>query len=229
VYNLELRFNKKHRATYVIVALTTLVWLVQFFTYGAQVGSGQNLFNAGALWGNWILIRPEDLWRLFTPIFLHLSWTHFFLNMFTLLLVGRVIEEIFGSLRFSVIYFLSGVFANAATFFFSTTSLSVGASTAIFGIFGAIATLGYFTGDPRLKEIGKGFIILIVFNLVVNFFQSGVNVVGHIGGVAGGALLAAVFPPSLYRKWIPSYVRWLSLVVIVVLFALFIVLPFMKG
>lgn len=226
--NLNLRFNRKHLATYILVALTAVVWGVQVVTFGGNVSDGQNLLNAGALWGYQILQNPTELWRLFTPIFLHLSWSHFLLNMLTLFLVGRLIEEIFGSIRFTAIYLLSGIFANAATFFLTTSTLSAGASTSIFGIFGAIAVLGFFTGDPRLRIIGQSFVALIVINLLFNFFQSDVNIAGHIGGVAGGALLAAIFPPAAYKRFIPDYIRYLSLFTFIILFVLFILMTFAR-
>lgn len=226
MFSSELKFNHKHLATYIIVIITTIVWLAQVISFGSQVAQGQNLLNAGALWSWSIIQNPMELWRLVSPIFLHLSWSHFLFNMFTLFFIGRMIEEIFGSIRFAAIYLLSGIFANAATFFLSTNALSAGASTSIFGIFGAIAMLGFFTGDPRLKEIGKGFVVLIVINLAFNFFQSGINVVGHIGGVIGGGLLAAMFPPRLYAKWIPKHIRILSILTFCVLLLVFILLPF---
>ena len=227
MYNLEMTFNRKHLATYIIAGVTTLYWLVQVFTFGSSVATGQNLWNAGALFGNWIVtVDPGQIWRLITPVFVHLSWMHILLNMFTLVFIGRMIEEIFGSLRFVGIYFLSSIFAYSCVFFFQNNTMTAGASTAIFGIFGAIGTLGYFTGDPRLKEIGKSFIALIVINLLLNLLQTDVSIVGHIGGVVGGGLLAAIFPPKAYAKWIPSYVRVLSVMTFVVLLLLFIILPF---
>jgi membrane associated rhomboid family serine protease len=202
--------------------------MTQFILYGSNVASAQNLMNSGALWGSWVLFHPLELWRLFTPIFVHLSWTHFLMNMFTLLMIGRMVEEEFGSVRFAEIYLLSGIFANAASFFLSTNTISAGASTSLFGIFGAMGTLGYFTGSPRLKQLGQGFLVLIVINLLLNIFQPGVGIVGHIGGVIGGGLLAGAWPPARYKKWVPKKVRITCTLTVLVIFILFIVLTFSR-
>lgn len=228
MYSLELGLNRKHLVTYILLAVTTLVWLSQFFLYGNNVSNPLNLLNSGALWGIWVVGHPLEIWRLFTPIFVHLSWSHFLMNMFTLLMIGRMVEEEFGSVRFAEIYLLSGIFANAASFFLSTNTISAGASTSLFGIFGAMGTLGYFTGSPRLKQIGQGFLVLIVINLVMNIFQPGVGIVGHIGGVVGGALLAGAWPPARYRKWVPKNVQIICIVTAILLFALFLVLTFTR-
>nr|WP_183538523.1 rhomboid family intramembrane serine protease [Lactovum miscens] len=208
--------------------MTTLVWLLQFFLYGMNVATAQNLLNSGALWGWQIILHPSELWRLITPIFVHLSWPHYLMNMFTLFMVGRLVEEEFGSLRYAEIYLLSGIFANSFTFFISPNTLAAGASTAIFGIFGAMGTLGFFTGSPRLKEIGQGFLVLIAINLVLNIFQPGVSIVGHIGGIIGGCLLAGAWPPARYKRWVPRNVQIICASLTVLSFTLFIVLTFAR-
>ncbi|MDR0298870.1 MAG: rhomboid family intramembrane serine protease [Streptococcaceae bacterium] len=228
MYSLELKYNKKHVVTYVILAITTVVWLSQVFLFGSQTAATQNLLNSGALWGWQIIQYPDQIWRLVTPIFVHLSWSHFLMNMITLLMIGRMIEEEFGSLRYAEIYLLSGIFANALTFFISPDTLAAGASTSLFGIFGAMGTLGYFTNSPRLKQIGQGFLILIAANLMLNFFQSGVSIVGHIGGVLGGGLLAGAWPPARYKKWVPRNVQIICALLTIVLFVMFIVLTFSR-
>ena len=228
MYSLDARKAKQHVATYYIIIITTIVWLLQVYFYGANAGSGENLLAAGGLFGPWITAHPEQIWRLFSAMFLHISWMHWLMNMVTLFLVGRIIEEELGSFRFALIYILSGIFANAMTFFISFSSLSVGASTAIFGMFGAIATLGFYTNSPRLREVSKGFIVLIILVLISNIFQSRVNIIGHFGGVIGGALLSAIFPPAKYKKWLPQNIRILATLTFILLFLLFVSLPFFR-
>lgn len=219
----------KHKATYILTLLTTVVWLYQFFRYGLAATSAISLYNTGALFPPAILDDPTQIWRLLTPIFIHIGWAHFLMNTFTLFFIGRQVEVVFGSLNFSLIYVLSGIFGNAVTFFFSPASLSAGASTSIFGLFAAIAGIGFFTGHPLLKEIGKTFTVLIAFNLFFNLFNlSSVNIWSHVGGALGGLLLAPVFPPKYFKNSVPIQNRILSGVVLVVLFAVFLVLPFIK-
>ena len=212
-------------ATYVITVLTTLIWLGQLLAFGSQVTAGISLLKAGALFAPSIWEDPTQLWRLFTPIFLHIGWMHFLMNMLTLVFIGRQVELIFGWKSFTGIYLLSGIFGNALTFFLAPTSLSAGASTAIFGIFGAVVGLGYFTAMPSLKQIGQSFVVLILVNLGLNLFSSGVNIWGHIGGALGGLLLSAIIPPLALKRGIPRHYFWISLVAFVALLVVFIALP----
>ena len=220
----------RYKSTYALTFFTTLVWLWQFFSYGAAATSGINLFNAGAMFGPAILQDPSQLWRLFTPIFVHIGWTHFLMNAATLFFIGRQIENIFGWQRFTAIYLLSGIFGNAMVFLLSPNVISAGASTSLFGIFAAIAALGYFTGHPFIRQIGKTFMVLIIVNLFMNLFSlSNVSIWAHIGGALGGALLSAVFPPKAFKNSIPTSYRLFSTLAVLVLFIIFIVLPFVRG
>ncbi|MFV0557003.1 MAG: rhomboid family intramembrane serine protease [Lactovum sp.] len=225
---LEQNYNPKHRGCYAILAITSLVWLLQIFTFKGELATGENLLKSGALWGFQIINNPGQIWRLVTPIFVHLNWSHFLMNMLSVFVMGRLIEEEFGTARFLEIYFLSGIFANTMVFFLSTSTLSAGASTSIFGIFGAMGTLGYYTESPRLKEIGKSFLVLVILNLLLNIFQPNVSIVGHIGGVLGGALFAGAWPPENYKKWVPKNTQIICSLLLLLLFVLFISLTFTR-
>src|SRR5574337_1715356 len=174
-------FNK-YRATYILAGLTLGVWLSQFLANGAQAVKPINLFRFGALFGPDIIYNPTHLWRLVTPIFVHIGWEHFLLNFFSLIFIGRQIEDVFGSRRFLGIYLLSGIFGNILAFFVQPNILLAGASTSLFGIFGAMAMLGYLTKNPSFQAVGKQFAVLILANLAINIFQPDVGIFGHIGG-----------------------------------------------
>ena len=77
--------------------------------------------------------------------------------------------------------------------------VAAGASTSIFGVFAAITVAGYFGRNPYLKQLGQSYQALIVINLIFNLFMPNVGLVGHIGGLVGG-LLVAVFLPTLHEK-----------------------------
>lgn len=234
-FDLKKDFNR-YKATYIITSITILVWLGQFLTFGQQATSGMNLLRSGALWGPSILMDPTQLWRLISPIFLHIGWTHLLLNMFTLFFIGRQVEDVFGWRSFTLIYFISGIFGNAMSFLFSPQSLSAGASGAIFGLFGAVVGLGYFTEMPILKQIGKTFAVLIVINLLMNVVNIGsigsigtgqVNIWAHLGGAIGGLLLSAIFPPKSLKRAIPRHYKFITSLIFVGLLVGFILLPFM--
>jgi membrane associated rhomboid family serine protease len=196
--NFKQEFNQ-YRATYSLGAITLGVWLSQFLSNGMQATMPINLFRFGALFGPDIMENPSHLWRLITPIFVHIGWEHFLLNFFTLIFIGRQIEGVFGSRRFFAIYLLAGIYGNVLTLFIQPYSLSAGASTSLFGIFAAMAMLGYLTKNPSFQAVGKQFAVLILANLLINLFQPGVGIVGHIGGALGGILLAAPLAPEILR------------------------------
>jgi membrane associated rhomboid family serine protease len=198
-YNFQADFDK-HRATYILGTITLGVWLSQFLAGGAAATLGYNLVRFGALYVPDIIEYPTHLWRLVTPIFVHIGWQHFLLNFFTLVFIGRQIEEIFGSLRFAAIYLLSGIYGNILILYLQPAVLSAGASTALFGIFGAMAMLGYLTKNPSFQFVGKQFAVLILASLVINLFQPGVSILGHIGGALGGLLLAVPFAPKILQN-----------------------------
>jgi membrane associated rhomboid family serine protease len=223
---MKLKLNKYHYGTYAIAGITTIVWLLQVALSGGDGANPITLFNFGALWGQDILAHPTHIWRLFTAMFVHVGWEHWFMNVFSIIFIGRQIEAIWGTRRYVEVYLLSGVMGNALSFFVSRDVLSAGASTSIFGVFAAIAILGYLTNDFQIKRIGQTFAALIVINLLLNAFDSGVNMWGHIGGAIGGLLLAAVLSPKFAEKRISSQTRTTCLIVYVVALVLFVGLPF---
>ncbi len=203
----------RYKATYILSIITLLVWLWQFFTYGISATSAINLFNSGAILGQVMLFDPSQMWRLFTALFF----------------IGRQIENVFGWLRFTLIYLLSGIFGNAMVFLLTPRVVSAGASTSIFGLFAAVVGLAFFTKHPFLQQIGRMFTVLIVANLVMNLFSLGnVSIWAHIGGAIGGLLLSAIFAPKAFIPSIPKQYRIFATGAFVILLVLFIGLPFFK-
>lgn len=219
----------RYKATYILSIITLLVWLWQFFTYGISATSAINLFNSGAILGQVMLFDPSQMWRLFTALFIHIGWAHVLLNVATLFFIGRQIENVFGWLRFTLIYLLSGISGNAMVFLLTPRVVSAGASTSIFGLFAAVVGLAFFTKHPFLQQIGRMFTVLIVANLVMNLFSLGnVSIWAHIGGAIGGLLLSAIFAPKAFIPSIPQQYRIFATGAFVILLVLFIGLPFFK-
>jgi rhomboid protease GluP len=174
--------------TYVILAVTCLVYLGQvifgdaFTFYGLKIN--QN-------------ILAGEYWRLITPIFFHASPLHIFFNMYALYNVGKQIERPLGYARFLMIYFFSGI-AGVFASFLLTPSYSLGASGAIFGLIGALAVF-LFRHTRLLGPVGRSMlsnvIVIIVMNLAISF-SPGIDLWGHIGGLAAGSALAWLLGPD---------------------------------
>lgn len=148
------------------------------------------------------LIGEGQWWRIVTSVFIHASFFHVLFNMFSLFLFGPELEKIAGKARFVTIYLLAGIFGNVATYVTQDGSYaSVGASGAIFGIFGAYAGLVYYTRKtmPQLKQI---IMPIIIISVIITFLSPDVNIASHLGGLITGFLLGlSYFSPKNILRW----------------------------
>ena len=147
-------------------------------------------------------IANGDWWRFFTPMFLHAGIMHILFNMFCLFVFGPELEKIIGKMRFLTLYLLSGIFANVATYFLHDWNYAhVGASGAIFGLFGAYGALVYYTKKtmPQLRQM---ILPIIVISVIMTFIQPGINATGHIAGLIVGFLIGlSYFHPKRITSW----------------------------
>jgi rhomboid protease GluP len=184
-------------ATPVIIYLNVLVFL-------AMVLSGLGLvnFNAGDLlsWGaNYgPYISDGQWWRLLTAIFVHAGIMHLLLNMYGLLFVGLFLEPVLGSWRFALYYLASGLIASIASLKIHPDIVGVGASGAIFGMYGVfLACLLTGVFPPGMK---KAFLlstlIFVGANLVMGLSGNTDNA-AHIGGLVSGFLIGFFFSRKL--------------------------------
>lgn len=211
---------KNYPATYFLLGLTTLVFVLQYIMSPFSATQAQSLFNMGAMYGLVVQYDPMQLWRLVTPIFVHIGFQHFLFNMLTLYFLGRIAERIFGTLRFFSLYLLAGLMGNAFTLLFTPEVVAAGASTSIFGLFAAVVILGYYSRSPYLNQLGRSYMALIAFNLLFNLFTPNVGIAGHIGGLVGGALAAIFLANRVERGLFTKTWRGLALVTYVILMVL---------
>ena len=128
------------------MAIIVAVFVIEVFQSGVGgLISGPNartLIDLGA--ENPVLVASGETWRMFTAMFLHIGLIHLAVNAYSLYILGNVLEREVGRVRFLALYVLSGLFASAASYYFSPLdSVSAGASGAIFGIFGAVFAINY--------------------------------------------------------------------------------------
>lgn len=193
-----------------LVTVNVVVFVLMVAVYHIQgvslfsTFSGQSLLAAGARYTP--AIQAGQWWRLFTPMFIHMSVMHLGMNMVVLYFLGQQIETLFGHWRLLIIYLVSGMTGNIWSAIFLPTTLSAGASTSIFGLFGAFIMLGIiFRGNPYIRAMSRQFILLVVLNLVMDIFSAGIDIWGHIGGLVGGFAIALVIGVPTARgqiKWI---------------------------
>jgi rhomboid protease GluP len=184
-----------------IIALNLVIYLFTLIP-----SFGEDLIVAGMSVN--ILIADGEWWRVITSMFIHAGFTHVLFNMFSLFLFGPELEKIAGKLRFLTIYFLAGIFGSAATYLTQDPYYaSVGASGAIYGIFGAFAALVYYTRHlfPQLKQI---ILPLIVISVIMSFITPNINIAAHLGGLVAGFILGIVyFNPKNMLRWRKSQIK----------------------
>jgi membrane associated rhomboid family serine protease len=171
--------------TRALIAINVVVFLAETAA-GAPLGGG----GGGAVWNHGLLYGPyitqdHQYWRLLTAGFLHDGLLHIAVNMLSLYWVGMVLEPAIGSVNFAAIYFASLLAGSFGALLFSPDIASVGASGAIFGIFGALVVVAYRRGIPIWRS-GLGFVLVI--NLVISFTFSGISVGAHLGGLIAGLI-----------------------------------------
>jgi membrane associated rhomboid family serine protease len=187
------------RATVPYVTYTLIAINVAVFIVGAIADHQANVGLSGASgsftdkFGMFSPCVGQGQWyRLITGGFLHAGFLHIAFNMWALFVIGRPLEAALGRLRFSLLYgvsLLGGALGVVVVDRLGTPGLTVGASGAIFGLFGALAVMQYEAGMNPLRS-GLGFIIGI--NLLLTFTIPGISIGGHIGGLLVGGAAAAL-------------------------------------
>ena len=198
-------FDKKYPVTSSLLLLTTGVFLSMLLLRGFDYESVQTVYDFGGVLGDEILEDPSQSWRLLAAMFVHIGLQHFVLNMITLYFLGRIAEDLFGSKAFLALYLLSGLMGNIFVLVFSPEAVAAGASTALFGIFGAIASLRFIARSPYIQYLSQSYTSLILVNILFSFMP-GISLAGHLGGLVGGGILAFVFPvygerDSVKKSW----------------------------
>jgi membrane associated rhomboid family serine protease len=175
-------------ATIALIAINVMVYLAEIATGigGLEPGNSHFVFEFG-LFGP--LVTEGEAYRLLTGAFLHASIWHVGFNMLALFFLGRLLEPGIGTVRFLFVYF-AALFGGAfGALLLSPDSLTIGASGAVFGIFGAAFVIARGRGfDAVAQSIG----IILVFNLVISVSNPDISLGGHLGGLAVGVISAFV-------------------------------------
>ncbi len=194
-YKIQSLFNKMFKISKVSLILITINIIV--FMIMTLCGGSQNIdvlvkFNAM----NKILVYQGQWWRLICPIFIHIGIAHLLMNMYFLYIVGSIFENLYGSLRYLIIYIACGLMGNFISYAFSNPyTISAGASTSLYGLFGlAIGLMIRYKDDKVLSSFGKSFLFIIVVNIFYSFLNPSIGVLGHFGGLLGGYLCSGIFP-----------------------------------
>jgi membrane associated rhomboid family serine protease len=174
--------------TKILIGINVVAFLAvsgggQLYTDGLLIGGGEfsDVGFVGVDAGEW--------WRLVTGGFLHANLMHIGFNMFLLWLLGSELEPFLGRMRFGLLYLTSLLAGSFGVMLLDPGQPTVGASGAVFGLMGAMVVAQRALGiNPWQSGIGG----LVAINLVITFVIPNISIGGHLGGLVGGAAVAAL-------------------------------------
>jgi len=192
-------------ATISLIVFTTIIFILQYLQQAAT--NIDILFVLGGKIND--AIAAGQIWRLITPVFLHSSVPHLAFNMYALYVIGRNLERFYGHGRFLLLYFL-GAFGGNVLSYVLTPAASLGASTAIFGLFAAEGVFIYenrkLFGPQRTRQMITNLVMVTLINLSFGLIPGfNVDSWGHIGGILGGIFFSWKGGPLMQIKGQPPF------------------------
>lgn len=192
--------SKTYIITPIILYSIALVYLVMVLSGISPVTpTAEGLFRWGGSFRE--AIAGGEWWRLITYMFLHGGIMHLLMNAYALLYIGMFLEPLMGKFRFAAAYLLAGICAGLLSIIMHSNSVGVGASGAIFGLYGvffALLTTNYLQKTAK-KTMMRSILFFIVFNLLMGM-QGNVDNAGHIGGLLSGILIGYAYYPGVRNK-----------------------------
>jgi membrane associated rhomboid family serine protease len=192
------RYFAKGRGDGPLVSVTTILIAATVIVSATALLSneGQAIFDAFQLDKG--AVAAGEYWRLWTVTLLHGSVLHLFFNMYALYLAGPIVERWYGSIRLLVFYLACAAAGSVGSFVFGGDIPSVGASGAIFGLFG-ILLAGSRLHRP-VDRASRGIVgqlgMLILINIGLGFAISNIDNAAHLAGLAAGLVIGALVPPT---------------------------------
>lgn len=172
---------KKIVITWVLIGICVLMYLISLLLTD---NFNLSLLLLGA--NNRELVLDGDIWRLLTCAFLHGSFIHLAVNMYSLYIIGSQVEMYIGKWRYLFIYLLSAIMGSLLSIVVTGNTISIGASGAIFGLMGSLLYFGYHYRLYLANTLTSQIIPVILINLFLGFSMSGIDNAAHIGGLIGG-------------------------------------------
>jgi rhomboid protease GluP len=186
--------RKTFLMTPILIHSNTFIFILMFFFgYGFLNFKGTDLLTLGANFRP--LVLQGEVWRLFTNVFLHGGILHLLMNMFALFFAGLFLEPLLGKWRFLFLYVCSGILASIASFIWYDAIVSVGASGAIFGLYGFFIAAIIYKSFPY--QLHSGFLYSLLAYIGINLvmgLMGGIDNAAHIGGLLSGFCYGVLFP-----------------------------------
>jgi membrane associated rhomboid family serine protease len=189
--------------TQALIVINVIVFLAETAT-GAPLGGGLGsgtVVSHGVLFGDAVTNGHHEYWRLLSAGFLHDGIFHILVNMLSLYFVGNSLEPMIGKVNMLAVYFASLLAGSFGALLFAPHTPVVGASGAIFGLFGALIVVANARGIS-IWQSGLGMILIL--NLVLSVSYAGISLGGHLGGLVGGLITGWLIVEVSERRRMPA-------------------------
>ncbi|WP_144461187.1 rhomboid family intramembrane serine protease [Siminovitchia fortis] len=176
---------------YPVITALVVIHIVIFLAMRLPIFPQQLIFEKLA--GVNILVQMGEYWRLVTPVFVHIAFSHLLFNSFSLVLFGPALERALGKLQFIFVYLACGIAANIATLILKPPYYThIGASGAIFGLFGIYLAITFLKKEAMPQQGKQVILPIAALSVIMTFFQANVNITGHIFGMIAGFIIGAI-------------------------------------
>ncbi|PIF31274.1 membrane associated rhomboid family serine protease [Flavobacterium sp. 9] len=186
--------------TPILINLNLFIFILMVCTgFGLFTFKGKDLLDWGANFRPFV--EDGQWWRLLTSVFLHGGIMHLVSNMFGLYIVGLFLEPLLGKAKYLIIYLVTGIFASLASIWWHDATVSVGASGAIFGLYGLFIALSFRkVFSPLLNKAYLVFgAIFVGYNLLMGLFGN-IDNAAHIGGLISGFVIGCIIASHLREQ-----------------------------
>ncbi|OAB39892.1 rhomboid family intramembrane serine protease [Paenibacillus macquariensis subsp. defensor] len=180
---------KSYLRLYPVTSLLLLANIIMFLVLTFNGGSTniQTLYRFGAM------VNEGESWRYVTAMFLHNGFDHLLFNCFGLLVFAPPLERLMGSWKYILLYFLSGIVGNVLSSAYNIqldrNVISVGASGAIYGIYGAYLYIAVLQRKLLDEASRKTLYAMLIFGVISSVIVARVDWMAHFGGLIGGFFL----------------------------------------
>lgn len=190
------------QGTILLAAANVIVFF--YLTFQGMTEDGAFMLEHGAMYVPYVL-ESGEYYRLFSSMFMHFGFEHLVNNIVMLLVIGFTLEREIGTIKFLIIYLLSGLGGNLLSAVWDMMSgsfaVSAGASGAIFGIVGALLYVA-IRNRGRVGDVsGRGLAFMVILSLYYGFTSGGVDNFAHIGGLLSGFILSVLLYWKRQRKY----------------------------
>lgn len=192
-------YLKLYPVTAAVIALNIIYFII--IAISGNPNEGQHAIQYGAF-----VTNPEldpygmlEPWRYITSIFMHSGIEHLLYNMFALLIFAPPLERLLNSVKYALFYLLCGIAGNGMSAWTNVleggfdTHVGVGASGAIYGVYGAFLYISLFKKSRLDEGSRKTVYTILIFGVIYSFLVPSVDLWAHVGGALAGFLLYYVF------------------------------------